>query len=42
MSEGVIIGGWSYVIAGYAITALGLLAYIWSLRRRQDQLDRED
>ena len=42
MSEGVIVGGWSYVIAAYVITAVGLVAYFWSLRRRQDRLDEEE
>lgn len=42
MSEGVIVGGWSYVIAAYAITAVGLIAYFWSLRRRRDHLKDED
>jgi hypothetical protein len=31
MPEGIIAGGWAYVIAAYSITALGLAAYIWSL-----------
>ena len=34
MSEGVIVGGWSYVIAAYLVTAVGLIAYWWSLSRR--------
>lgn len=34
MSEGVIIGGWSYVVAAYIVTGAGLLAYVWSLRAR--------
>lgn len=42
MSEGVIVGGWSYVIAAYAVTGVGLVAYIWSLWRRHKQLDNED
>jgi len=42
MSEGVIVGGWPYVIAAYTITAVGLAAYFWSLRRRHNQLDNED
>ena len=42
MSEGIIVGGWSYVIAAYAITAVGLACYFWSLRRRKNQLDNED
>ena len=42
MSEGMIVGGWSYVIAAYAITAVGLIGYFWSLRRRQDRLDEEE
>jgi CcmD family protein len=32
--EGVIIGGWSYVVAAYAVTAAVLLLYAWSLRSR--------
>ena len=32
--DGVIIGRWGYVIAAYAVTAVGLLIYAWSLRRR--------
>ncbi len=39
MSEGVIVGGWSYVVAAWAITAVGLLGYWWSLKRRQDRMD---
>ena len=35
MPEGVIAGGWSYVIAAYSVTLLGLLLYAWSLRRRE-------
>lgn len=31
MSEGVIVGGWNYVIAAFTITGVGLVAYIWSL-----------
>lgn len=31
MPEGVILGGWSYVIAAYAIVGLGLSAYAVSL-----------
>jgi CcmD family protein len=32
--EGVIIGGWSYVVAAYAVTGAVLLLYAWSLRSR--------
>jgi hypothetical protein len=32
--EGVIVGGWSYVIAAYCITAVVLLVYTWSLHAR--------
>jgi len=44
MSEGVIIGGWSYVVAAYIITGAGLLAYVWSLlvRLRKSRDRRED
>jgi hypothetical protein len=34
MPEGVIVGGWSYVIGAYTLTAAGLLAYVWSLHAR--------
>ncbi len=34
MAEGVLAGGWSFVIAGYAMTAAVLVAYAWALRRR--------
>ncbi len=42
MPEGTIIGGWSYVIAAYAITGGGLLVYLLSLGRREKHLDNED
>ena len=32
--EGVILGGWSYVVAAYTVTAAVLLLYAWSLRSR--------
>ena len=34
MPEGVIIGGWSYVVAAYTITWAGLVLYICSLIAR--------
>lgn len=40
MPEGVIIGGWSYVIAAYGIVALGLVAYAVSLVVRLRQAKR--
>jgi hypothetical protein len=42
MSEGVIIGGWGYVIAAYSITAVGLLAYACSLVQRLRRMRDED
>ena len=42
MSEGIIVGGWSYVVAAYTITAVGLIGYLWSLRRRLEKLDEEE
>jgi CcmD family protein len=36
--EGVIIGGWNYVIAAYAVTAVVLAAYAWSVRSRLSKL----
>jgi len=44
MPDGVIIGGWNYVIAAYSITAAGLVAYALSLalRRRKFRTQEED
>ena len=39
---GVIVGGWNFVIAAYSITAVGLVAYTWSLiRRTRQQREKE-
>ena len=35
MPEGVIVGGWNFVVAGYAVTAIVLAGYAWSLIRRR-------
>ena len=40
--EGVIVGGWNYVIAAYAITATGLIGYAWSLISRRRGRDDDD
>ncbi len=40
--EGVIIGGWSYVIAAYSITTVGLLLLAWSLRVRLENARNKD
>ena len=41
MPEGVIYDGWSYVIAAYSITGIGLVIYVSSLfsrlRRQRDE-----
>lgn len=42
VAEGVIIGGWSYVVAAYTITAAGLVSYIWSLFARARRIKHED
>jgi CcmD family protein len=41
MPEGVIVGGWSYVVAAYSITAVGLAAFVWSLVRRLRKLEED-
>lgn len=35
MPEGVIVGAWNYVVAGYGLTAVVFAAYAWSLWRRR-------
>ena len=37
--EGVIIGGWNFVVAAYAVTAVVLAAYAWSVRSRLAKLE---
>jgi len=39
--EGVIIGGWNYVIAAYTITVVGLGIFAWSLRSRRKKVRDE-
>lgn len=43
--EGVIIGGWNFVVAAYTVTGVVLALYAWSLRSRLAKLgtsaDRE-
>ena len=38
--EGVIIGGWNFVVAAYVVTAVVLAAYAWSVRSRLAKLQR--
>ena len=40
--DGVIVGRWGYVIAAYAVTAVGLLIYAWSLRWRLRSTERKE
>jgi CcmD family protein len=40
--QGVIVGGWNFVVAAYAITATGLVLYAWSLIRRTRQQRRKE
>ena len=40
MPEGVIAGGWNFVIAGYGLTFVVLAGYAWSLCRRRRRADR--
>lgn len=44
MSDGVIIGGWNYVVAAYTITTVTLGVYVWSLvaRLRKSRNQQED
>jgi hypothetical protein len=36
--EGVIIGGWNFVVAAYVVTAVVLGGYAWSVRSRLAKL----
>ena len=43
MPEGVIVGGWSYVIAAYSITTVTFVVCAWRLLKRRGELSqRED
>ena len=42
MPEGVIYEGWSFVIAAYSITGVGLVIYTWSLLSRLHKLRDEE
>ena len=42
MPEGVIGGGWSYVIAAYGITGLVLGGYLLLLHRERTRLERQE
>ncbi len=41
LPEGVIAGGWNYVVAAYGVTVVGLAAYGWSLWRRGAGQERD-
>lgn len=41
MVEGVIVGGWSYVIGAYAVVAIGLALYAVSLFQRLRSVRRQ-
>lgn len=42
MPDGVIVGGWSYVIAAYSITAVALGLFAWRLHKRLGDLSRRE
>ncbi len=45
MPEGVIVGGWSYVIAAYSVTFVVMAVFAWSLQRRrraEDERSEDD
>ena len=42
MPEGVLYGGWSFVIAAYSVTFVGLTIYTWSLLSRLRNLRDEE
>ncbi len=41
MPEGVIVGGWNFVLAAYSVTFVVLIGHFVSMWRRERQLERE-
>ena len=41
MPDGVIAGGWSYVIGAYSVTVIALVGYTWSIMRRLKNAEKE-
>ena len=42
MPEGVVIGGWQFIIPAYLITAVVLVGYVWSLLARCHRLEQDE
>ncbi len=42
MPEGVIVGGWSYVIAAYSITTVAFALFAWWLVKRRREISRRE
>ena len=42
MPEGVLIGGWNYVIAAYSITSVTFVLFAWWLLKRRSDLSRSE
>ncbi len=42
VTDGVVTGGWEFVIAAYAITSVALAAYAWSLISRLRRLHNQE
>ena len=42
MPEGVVVGGWGFVIAAYTITAAGLVIYTLTLIARKRRMERKN
>ena len=42
MPEGVVIGGWQFIIPAYLITTVVLAAYVWSIFARGRRIERNE
>ena len=42
MFEGVVVGGWQFIIPAYLITTVVLAAYVWSIGARRRRLERNE
>ena len=42
MPEGVVTGGWQFIVPAYLITTVVLAAYVWSISARRKRLEKKE